>query len=499
LAVLALALATAAPDARAADSLFWTNFDGNSIASANLEGGGGGTLSLPGATVNGPQGIVFDLAAGRLYWANYSSDDIWSANLDGSGAARLSTGGAEVASPFGIDIDPGAGRVYWANPSGGGGPGSISYANVDGSGGGQLNTGAATVQHPIGVAVDPAAGRIYWANYNGNTISFALLDGSGGGDLNTIGATVERPEGVAIDPVDDRIYWANQFSDTISWASLAGTGGGNLAIGSAPISSPSGVGIDPIARKVYWANQSSNSISWAYLTGAGGSPFDFGSAPVANPRFPTLMVAPRATGPAAISGGAAGPNTLSCFPPSWAGDVIASHFYRAPSSVTYRWTRDGLPIAGDSPTLSATIGGTYRCTVTASNPAGSSSVQSDGATLTYGPAAAPLAVAPAPRRPTIKLVKIKRNKRRGIATLLVSVSGPGTVTLTGRGIVKQTRSSSGAEVVKLPVRAKGPARRHLRKAGQARVRARLAFAPHVGSRVTATARIKLIIRHGKRR
>jgi hypothetical protein len=214
------------------------------ISFANLDGsgGGGGDLNTTGATVNLMEGVALDPAAGKIYWANLGTNDpstqtISFANLDGSGGGGdLNTTGATVNHPDGVALDPAAGKIYWANGAGD----KISFANLSGSGGGDLFTGVATVNVPAGVAVDRAAGRIYWANQDGNKISFANLDGSGGGDLNTAGATVNAPIGVALDPAAGKIYWANESTaaNKISFANLDGSGGGDLIIAGAAVSNP---------------------------------------------------------------------------------------------------------------------------------------------------------------------------------------------------------------------------------------------------------------------
>ena len=57
--LIALAALLAAPAAHAADRIYWSNYDGDSIAYANLNGnGGGGTVNTTGATVDGPMGLA---------------------------------------------------------------------------------------------------------------------------------------------------------------------------------------------------------------------------------------------------------------------------------------------------------------------------------------------------------------------------------------------------------------------------------------------------------
>jgi DNA-binding beta-propeller fold protein YncE len=377
LAVLVISLTWLAPAARAAERVYWGGYgDSNpKISFANLNNtGGGADLNTTGATVSEPFGIGLDIVGGRIYWANDSGDTISFANLNGSGGGGdLNTSGATMNNPEGFAIDPVAGRVYWSNGSGN----KISFANLDGSGGGDLNTSGATVSRPNGLAIDSANGRIYWPNYDLNTISFANLNGSGGGGgLNTSGATVMSPEGVAIDPVAGKIYWANNAGNSISFANLNNTGGGNLNTTGATMDGPLGLGIDPAAGKIYWANDgASNKISFANLnnTGGGGD-LNTAGATVHGPAFATLLKTPSGTGSPAITGGSAPGTVLSCSLGSWAPDLLGSFLYQVPKSFAYQWSRDGNDVAGaTASTYTATAEGDYRCTVTASNDAGSSS------------------------------------------------------------------------------------------------------------------------------
>jgi hypothetical protein len=100
-----------------------------------------------------------------------------------------------------------------------------------------------------------------------------------------------------------------------------------------------------------------------------------------------------------------------------------------------------------------------------------------------------------PARPspssTIKVDKVKLNKRKGTATVLAHVSGPGIVVLTGKGIVKQKGTSHGVGVVKLAVKTKGKAKRLLIEKGRAKVRAKLTFRLQGSNPVSVTRTITL--------
>ena len=97
---------------------------------------------------------------------------------------------------------------------------------------------------------------------------------------------------------------------------------------------------------------------------------------------------------------------------------------------------------------------------------------------------------------------LKRNKRRGTATLSVSIPGPGTIALGGKGVVgegpttgpgaKASRALAAAGVVRLRIKAKGKARRKLNRTGRAKVTVKVTYTPTGGIPNTKTKSVKLI-------
>jgi hypothetical protein len=103
--------------------------------------------------------------------------------------------------------------------------------------------------------------------------------------------------------------------------------------------------------------------------------------------------------------------------------------------------------------------------------------------------------------------RLKRNTHKGTATLAVRVPGPGTLSLTGRGVRTQrfggaaaaSKTASAAGIVKLLVRAKGAKKRKLNERGSVKIRVKVTYTPNgtstgdlVGDPNTKTRRIKLI-------
>ena len=73
-----------------------------------------------------------------------------------------------------------------------------------------------------------------------------------------------------------------------------------------------------------------------------------------------------------ISGGASLGDPLSCNAGTWASDLLGAFLFRAYSSLSYQWQRNGSDIPGaSSSSLTWTDPGAYTCRVTASNQAGS--------------------------------------------------------------------------------------------------------------------------------
>jgi hypothetical protein len=110
------------------------------------------------------------------------------------------------------------------------------------------------------------------------------------------------------------------------------------------------------------------------------------------------------------------------------------------------------------------------------------------ASSTPTPAPTPARVVPG----TVELTKVKLNKRKGTATVLAQVSGPGTLVLTGKGIVKAKGTSHGVGVVKLVVTTKGKAKKQLAKKGKVKVKAKVAFTPGGGGATVSTTKFVVL-------
>jgi virginiamycin B lyase len=374
----------------------------------------------------------------------------------------------------------------------------------------------------LGLAVaSPAEARIYWGNFGTGTIGRAELDGTGANQGFITGAGF--PAGMAVNYT--HIYWvSSRDNGTIGRASLDGTGANPNFITAA--GNPVGLAID--GSHIYWANNvSGGSIGRANLDGSGANSFFATGA-----SFPTGVAVdgahiywanynPRAIGRANLDGSAATASFIPVSTPSQLGGVTvnATHIYwsdlgpgvgnmapigRAnldgtdpnPNFITGATNPDGLAVDGShiywANSGSGTIG---RATL---DGTGVNQSFITGAASPHG-----VALNPPPPSNAFSLGKLKRNKRRGTATLIVLVPGPGELALTGKGLVRQHRSADAGSLraieravtaagkVKLRIKAKGRKRRKLNRTGRVKVAAKVTYTPTFGLPATKTRKIRL--------
>jgi hypothetical protein len=100
----------------------------------------------------------------------------------------------------------------------------------------------------------------------------------------------------------------------------------------------------------------------------------------------------------------------------------------------------------------------------------------------------------------LKFGKVKLNKKKGTATLPVTVPGSGNLTLGGKGVVKKrpgmlgrwlARKIDAAGTYKLKVKAKGRKKAKLFDTGKVTVKAVVSFKPTSGDKVSDSKRIRL--------
>jgi hypothetical protein len=408
-----LAPAALAPAARAQDRVYWTEVGGsaNGLSFAALDGSGGGSLVFSVPKSFAFDGLTVDTAGGRFYWSAESK--IESIAFDGSGQRGFDSGGVLTSASRSLSIDPDGRRLIWGRESS---STPIEIARLDGSGGGPLTAPGMTIGFTTGAIFDPPSQRVYF-NSPGfgskSPLGFAAIDGSGAGTLPL--ENVQPEGGLAIDHATGRVYWFAKGG--IRSADLDGSDPGAVPTGLATIAEPQGMAIDEATGTIYWGNRKAHALSFARLDGSGAGQLNIAGALPGNPIDLVLLVAPRNLAVPVISGTAAAGAAVTCSAGAWAPDHPEAALFDAATSLAYRWTRDGAPLAGatgETLTVPA-AGSSYGCAVTATNVAGST-------TATSAPLAVP--APPAPRPPGF-----------GAATAVTAALARGPVR---RGVVKVT-------------------------------------------------------------
>jgi DNA-binding beta-propeller fold protein YncE len=359
--------------AAGADRIYWTNATASAVKFGNTDASGG-AATLFGSEADPLHGIAIDPVLGKVLWANEGSDAIRSGAIDGTGSpASLFTGESD---PIGLAVDSASGRVYWADFA----SGAIRVAGADGSPApANLFTGE---DQPRGVAVAPAHGKIYWTTQGTGSVRVGNLDGSGtAATLFPGDPDLNLPTGVAVDEAAGKIYWADDLTGSIAVGNLDGSGTPSVLYSGE--AGPVGLALDPAAGRLYWAADG-GGIRVGSLNGSVPAgdlyPDELGAQYVA------LLSAPRGTGRPSLSGGTQVGQALNCTTGNWADDDAGAFLFRQPSSHVYSWQRNGVDVAGAvSSSFAPTLSGSYTCTVTAANPAGSAAQTSDAVAISAPP------------------------------------------------------------------------------------------------------------------
>ena len=185
--------------------IYWANAgsgekDG-SIAAAKLDGSAGGVLNTSAGTLDDPYKIGLDPVNGRVYWGNNPKGEdisIGYANVNGTGGGTL-TLSRPPESAYAFAVDPAGGRLYWSE----GNQDRFAYAGLLGGDVGILDTSGAFVDTSYGFAIDPTLNKLYWANYGNdedraNGIGFASRSGGGGGNITPQTAPFDGPQDLLV-------------------------------------------------------------------------------------------------------------------------------------------------------------------------------------------------------------------------------------------------------------------------------------------------------------
>ncbi len=139
---------------------------------------------------------------------------------------------------------------------------------------------------------------------------------------------------------------------------------------------------------------------------------------------------------------------------------------------------DGAVATGNAVSHAYTAAGTYLVTVSTKDAAGTVTTQSGIVTIKP--------------RGDFSLGKLKRNKKKGTATLPVTVDGPGTIVLTGKGVRKRTVRAAGPGTKNLLIKAVGKTRDRLKETGRQALTVKVTFTPDGGPAGVRQLKVRLI-------
>ena len=386
-----------------------------------------------------------------------------------SSPLELSSPGQEAASPSIAASPAGEATAVWVR-SNEEATENVIEAAVAPSGGGfsaplPLSDPAHSAFDPQ-VASGPGETVAVWTHSDGADYIVEAAAGTAGGfaspvPLSQPGADAERPQ-VAVDPSDAAtVVW--QRSNGESEIVQASTGSAAAGF-SAPVDL-SAPGQDALFPRVAIDAAGDATAVWKRSNGANeiveAAGYD-ADAPV----FRSLSI------PA--SGMVGVPLTFSVSP-----------FDVWPIASTSFGFGDGVSAKGSTVSHTYSARGTYQVTVTSTDAAG-----------TPVTAERPITILPSDE---FAIGRLSRNRKRGTATFLVTVPGPGKLVLFGKGVERATKRSKRAGRLKLPIRARGKSLKRLLRRGSVRVSLAIAFTPNGGATHVKHEKVTLIERPSPKR
>jgi hypothetical protein len=138
---------------------------------------------------------------------------------------------------------------------------------------------------------------------------------------------------------------------------------------------------------------------------------------------------------------------------------------------------DGTTVSGSAVAHAFSAPGSYEVVATVVDAAGNAKSQSGVVTIRA--------------RSDFSIGKRSLNKKKGTGKLAVTVGGPGTVSVRGKGVKAVSVNVAEAGLVKVPVRAVGKWAKKLRKKGKLKLKLTVTFAPKGGDPAAKQAGITL--------
>jgi len=283
-------------------AIYVTNFSGNTIARANIDGTGGVSLGNLNGTLSNPIGVALDTVHGKMYVANYGSGTISQANIDGTGGVSLGNIGGFLSGPYSIALDIAAGKMYVVNYN----TSIVVKANLDGTGAVSLGNIGGFLNGPTGLQLDVAAGTMYITSFTSNSVVKANLDGTGAVNLGNIGGFLNGPHDIALNTSAGKMYITNYWSSQVVQANLDGTGAVNFGNVGGILNGATGIALDAADGRIYVNDISNSTLTQANLNGTGVISLGNLNGTVSGPQRITLLLPVKYKGDGALPSGTGG-------------------------------------------------------------------------------------------------------------------------------------------------------------------------------------------------
>ena len=407
LAGTALAVAGGTAQAQTGPFLYVPNFNDGNVSVIDTSTNVAGTAVAVGTH---PAGVGVTGDESFVYVANSSSNTVTPINT------ATNTAGTPIAvgnTPFDVVVTPNGQTVYVANQT----SNTVTPINTATN---TAGTPIAVGTNPTGLAVTPNGQTVYVANSGDNTVTPINTATNTAGTPIAVGV---QPTGVAVTPDGKTVYVTNSSDGTVTPINTAtNTAGTPIAVGSNPI----GVAVSPDGTTVYVANSGSNTVTPINTaTNTAGTPIAVGSTPYGVAISPdgTTVYVTNETG-SNVTPIATATNT--------AGTAIAVGSFPLFSGIC----GNGNALLASGLTFKANTSGALACTQ-ASGATGSAGPVFTGGTLQFTGAGITSAL-PISLQAAGGTVDTNGNN----ATLSGAISGPGSLTKIGVGILSLTNNGN---------------------------------------------------------
>ncbi|CAL1125490.1 unnamed protein product [Cladocopium goreaui] len=174
--------------------MYWA--DSDTIRRANLDGSGIVDLI---AGEDGAYGIALDVQSGKIYWTNFEGNEIRRADLDGNNSETLLDTGS--MGPTGIALDTVNREIYFTSNTN-----NFAVRRLDFDGLNPVEVVTTQIRGSGGIALDVSDSKMYYTSYNEDISRRADLDGANVEDLYT---GLVSPMDVALDIPAGMMYWVD--------------------------------------------------------------------------------------------------------------------------------------------------------------------------------------------------------------------------------------------------------------------------------------------------